>query len=265
LSLTAGVSSDRIRVGEFVQRDVSPKLGVVWSVLPSTVLRAAALESVRHPFVANQSVEPTQVAGFRQVSDDPTATRSRLVGLGLDQRLAKDAYAGMEVSRRRLSIPGIPTDLRFPRKELFARGYLYWKGLPNAGCCGVAVAIDPEYQRHKRTPQSMGPEGILGLRTTILTLGVRVFGRAGVSARVTGTCVRQQGELWSYPTPENVRQRFCVADAALDYRLPADRGVVTLGAKNLFDRHFTFIETDLLNPRFAAERFVYLKLLLRFR
>jgi hypothetical protein len=38
---------------------------------------------------------------------------------------------------------------------------------------------------------------------------------------------------------------FWVVDAALSYRLPKRYGFITVGATNLFDKHFRYQETDL--------------------
>ncbi|MGB0127409.1 MAG: hypothetical protein WBP72_07200, partial [Rhodocyclaceae bacterium] len=266
ISVTFGLTSDHVRyVDEFERTHLSPKLGVVWSISPSTVFRAAAFQSVQRQLIANQALEPTQIAGFNQFFDEATATVSRRVGLGLDHRFAQNVYAGIEASRRRISIPVINADFSIPWRELSSRGYVYWKHAPSGGvCCSVALGIEPEYERLNRSPAFGGNEGILGLRTTILPLSLRVFGAAGLSARLTETCVRQQGELVTFATPLTAGDRFCVTDAALDYRLPGRWGAVTLGAKNLLDRSFRFVETDPLNPRFAADRFVYVKLFLAF-
>ena len=52
---------------QHVKRDrLSPKVGVTWSPLLGTTLRAAAFSAVKRPFIGSQTIEPTQVAGFNQ-------------------------------------------------------------------------------------------------------------------------------------------------------------------------------------------------------
>jgi tetratricopeptide (TPR) repeat protein len=265
ISVSLGLTSDHVRyVDRYERTHLSPKLGIVWSISPSTVLRAAAFQSVQRQLIANQALEPTQVAGFNQFFDEATATVSRRVGLGLDHRLAPDVYAGIEASRRRISIPEIDTDSSFPWRELSTRGYVYWRHAPSGGCCSVALGIEPEYQRLNRSPEYGGNEGILGLRTLIVPINVRTFVGGGFSAKFTGTYVRQSGELLSSADPVPTNARLWLADLSLDYRLPDKWGVLSIGAKNVFDRRFPFVETDPGNPRFAQSRFVFARLFLAF-
>src|SRR5918992_3134588 len=66
-----GVSLDALddgALGEFHQ--VNPKLGVIWNVTPYTVLRLAAFRALKRSLLTNQTIEPTQLAGFNQFFDD---------------------------------------------------------------------------------------------------------------------------------------------------------------------------------------------------
>jgi tetratricopeptide (TPR) repeat protein len=265
ISLTAGLSTDHIRIREFERNHLSPKLGIVWLISPKTVARAAATQSVKRDFIAGQTLEPTQIAGFNQFYDDATGTISRRIGLGLDHQFGQDAYAGFEASRRRLWLPLIGTDIRLPWRELSARSHFYWTHSPKGeSCCSLSVGIAPEYARLRRHPDFGGTEGIVSLGTSIVPIALRVFAPAGITARLTASCVRQHGELLAPENSAKVHNHFCVTDGALDYRLPGRWGTVSVGAKNLFDRKFAFVETDSVNPRFAADRFIYLKLFLAF-
>ena len=84
LTLTLGLSFDSYSdsVSEYDQPN--PKLGLLWNATPDTTLRLAALRMFKRSLVADQTIEPTQVAGFNQFFDDPTRTDARRYGLGLD-------------------------------------------------------------------------------------------------------------------------------------------------------------------------------------
>ena len=43
-----------------------------------------------------ESIEPTQVAGFNQVFDNLPGAKTELAGVGLDYKLAKRTYCGVE-------------------------------------------------------------------------------------------------------------------------------------------------------------------------
>ena len=73
---------------------LTPKLGVQWNVTDALRLRAAVARFLRPALVAEQTLQPTQIAGFNQFYDDALGTKSWLYGIGLDVRLTPRLYAG---------------------------------------------------------------------------------------------------------------------------------------------------------------------------
>ena len=55
--------------------------------------------------MTDQTLEPTQVAGFNQFFDDPSATQSTVWGAAIDQKFGKTVFGGLEYTRRELMIP----------------------------------------------------------------------------------------------------------------------------------------------------------------
>jgi outer membrane receptor protein involved in Fe transport len=47
-----------------------------------------------------------------------------------------------------------------------------------------------------------------------------------------------------------------VVDASIGYRLPGRWGLVTIEARNLFDKRFHYQETDPVTPRIYPERLI---------
>lgn len=253
------------------RQDVTPKIGLVWAATPFTTVRAASFRSVKRPLIGNQTIEPTQVAGFNQFFDDPNGTLSRRQGVALDHRFGRDVNVGIEFSRRRLEVRAAFGPETFEWRERSHRAYLYW-AIPRAhtrallGSWSAAIGIDPEYELLARDEALTGLEGIRNLRTRMLPLGMRFFHSKGLALSLTLNRVSQRGELRTFPDSNtfDVKDRFSLADFAASYRFPGRQGQMTLGVKNLFDRRFTFVETDPLNPRLASERFVYARLQLTF-
>jgi outer membrane receptor protein involved in Fe transport len=58
--------------------------------------------------------------------------------------------------------------------------------------------------------------------------------------------------------------QFWVFDASISYRLPKRFGLLTVVAKNLFDKSFRFQDTDPENPRMQPKRLVLAKVTLAF-
>ncbi len=144
IAWTLGISFDSLddeRLGKFDQ--VNPKLGMIWNLTPNTTLRLAAFRMLKRTLIANQTIEPTQVAGFNQFFDDSNGTESRRYGIALDQKFSPNLYGGLEVSRRDLKTPirRIGTEILDQEEDLY-RAYLDWA--PHS-----SVAISWEYQMER--------------------------------------------------------------------------------------------------------------------
>jgi len=129
---TLGTSYDDLEIGRFDKERANPKLGVQWEVAESIRLRAAYFQTLKRRLIVEQSLEPTQVAGFTQFFDDTNGTDATRYGLGLDARPTRSLLLGMEASRRDLSVPqfiGDRVDLQ-NRDEDLLRGYAYWAPKP---------------------------------------------------------------------------------------------------------------------------------------
>lgn len=102
--VTLGLSYDDIEDLDLSRSQINPKFGFSWSPSNDTTIRAAAFRVMKRPFASNQTIEPTQLAGFNQFFDDPDGTDSVRYGVGLDQRLTDNLFAGLEVSWRKVDL-----------------------------------------------------------------------------------------------------------------------------------------------------------------
>jgi len=101
---------------------VNPKLGMVWTPFPATTVRAAFFRALERRISTEQTIEPTQVAGFNQFLNVSEGTDTWTYGIGIDQKISDKVYAGLEYSRRKQEVP--VGDLEFDWKERFGRAYL---------------------------------------------------------------------------------------------------------------------------------------------
>lgn len=101
---TLGVSADLYdsTAAGFSRDQVNPKVGVLWSPVPGTTVRAAFFRILKRQLVSNQTIEPTQVAGFNQFFDDVDDTDAWLRP-GIAQKLGSRAAIGGEFSVRKLN------------------------------------------------------------------------------------------------------------------------------------------------------------------
>jgi tetratricopeptide (TPR) repeat protein len=263
--------------GDFVEdksvdidrKQFNPKFGVTWNPFPDTTIRAAAFRTFKRTLLNNQTLEPTQVAGFAQFFDDPDGTDAWRYGIGIDQRITSHLYAGAEISRRDLEVPAdfLGTIITGDLEEDMARAYLSWAPHP-------WLAMTPEYlfERFHRPLDLMGTEEIRQMDTHRLALGVNFFHPSGFIASIKPGYVFQEGRFGELIfTPQGPGfiakpgdDQFWVLDAAVGYRLPNRWGIITLEAKNLFDNRFHFQDTDPANPSIAPERVVLVRFTLAF-
>ncbi len=267
LQVQIGLSWDKIdRPDLFLSRkidELSPKFGVVFRPWPSTTLRAAAFRAVRRSIIAEQTVEPTQVAGFNQFFDDDLGTRSERFGVGWDQKLSDLAFVGVELSQRKLVIPEAFSDPpnAYGWKERDYRGYWYF-------VLSDSLTLSVEYTYERITQNPDFAENFLDAETHKVPLSIGFFGRnTNLSLHATMMYVRQEGEFRADPAlPDFVpgKSEFWTADLAAEFRLPGRRGLVTAEIRNVFDETFNFQETDIFSPTMARERLGLVKLSIEF-
>ena len=68
-------------------------------------IRLAALKYMKRERMSNQTIEPTQVAGFNQLYDDPNGAIVVQRAAALDQRIGANITAGLGVVKRELDVP----------------------------------------------------------------------------------------------------------------------------------------------------------------
>ncbi len=267
---TIGGSADFFRSDFYEDEDqFNPKFGITWNPFPSTTVRAAALRVFTRTLVSDQTIEPTQVAGFNQFFDDPTATKSWRYGVAIDQKFFRSLYAGMELSKRNLEVPfeevppppSLETKLRHTDwDEYLGRAYLYWTPHP-----WLAAGGEFQYEKFEREAEFGSPGNVLELRTYWVSPGISFFHPCGLKIRLRASWVDQEGEFGDPSTgfvPDD--DQFWVLDASIGYRLPKRFGLITVEGKNLFNEGFKFQDTDPANPRIAPERFILGRITLSF-
>ena len=90
VTATLGLSFDSLSGDEDIDKDqVNPKFGITWTPFAGTTLRAAAFRVLKRTLINDQTLEPTQVAGFNQLFDDPNLTEAWRYGGAIDQKFTK--------------------------------------------------------------------------------------------------------------------------------------------------------------------------------
>jgi hypothetical protein len=95
-----------------------------------TVLEGQVVARIHY----EQTIEPTQVAGFNQYFDDKGGSEVEQFGLGMDTKFENGVSVGIEFVRRDLVIPIINADVSFESSdEKLTRSYLYWPVIDRLG------------------------------------------------------------------------------------------------------------------------------------
>ncbi|NTW88528.1 MAG: hypothetical protein HGB26_05260 [Desulfobulbaceae bacterium] len=270
ITLTTGLNYSRIDNG-LLQRRVnrgSPKIGLAWQPFATTSLRVAWLEGVTRTLIAEQTIEPTQVAGFNQFYDDVVDTEAELYGLGLDHEFSPLLYGGISYLYRDLEVPykayfltdGRTEIRRVDWQEQSAKIYLNW--LPDKA---ISLSTEYLYEKSDRSPEFSGPEFFEELTTHRGRMQLAWFDPSGLRLKSIATYAHQRGTFVNpeyYPIIYQTQQdsdSFYIFDASVGYLLPKGYGQIDVQVKNLFDTNFHFQESDPDKPEFSRGRLFLLQ------
>jgi hypothetical protein len=266
VTFTLGASGDFFKTDDTMtsesKNQFNPKFGFLWNVLPSTSLRGAAFRAFRRTLITDQTLEPTQVAGFNQFYDDNESTESWRYGVAIDQKFTKRVFGGVEFSRRDLNVPitftdpfaGVSRVIRKDWREYLARPYLFW-----APYDSLAFSAEYQYERFERA--STLNFGLKEAETHRVPLGFKFFHPSGLGFAWRATYFNQRGDFQrkSASCCEFGRSEFWLLDAAISYRLPNRYGLLVVGATNINNNRFNYQETDFNNPTLQQGRAFFAK------
>jgi tetratricopeptide (TPR) repeat protein len=245
----------------------NPKLGATWSLKSGTTLRAAWFKTLKRTLITDQTLEPTQVAGFNQFFDDASATKSRVYGVAVDHKFNKKVFGGVEYSRRELKVPqnllqdGVDLILTEQSgEERQARAYLFAAPHP-----WLTFGAEYQYENFELSPDLFF--SFSKAKTHRLPLSARFFHPSGWSAYLGATFLKQDGEFSVVNEAGGNdyvpgKKDFWVVDAAVRYRLPKRYGFFVAGVNNLTDERSTYEATDSRNLTIRPGRVVYARVVL---
>jgi hypothetical protein len=264
ITLAVGISADFFE-GPAVQRNqINPKVGITWNPLANTRLRLAAFKTQKRSTVSDQTIEPTQVAGFNQFFDGARGEKAWRHAFAIDQRFSNDVLAGIEISKRDLKVPvtGGGETQNFDVNEHLGRAYLYWT--PNDWC---STSIEYQFEKVENdTPLGIGT-GVEQVETHRIPLGLNCFHGKGLFSKIKATYFNQRGKF----KRQNARSGFIsdnddfwLMNLSIGYRLPKRFGIIEFGVNNLLDEKFKFQTTDPSIVTIQPNRTIYTTVTLNF-
>jgi len=241
----------------------NPKFGILYQPHPNTTIRLAAFRTLKGPTLNEQTIEPTQVAGFNQFFDDTAITEGWRYGAAVNQKFSKTFFGGVEGSYRKVEIPVFnaidQTVQETNTNEWYqALGYLNYAPHP-----WVALRASYQYDQYSNSLPSVGQFSDQNLYTSRVPLSAGFFHPSGFIANLTTTYWNQKGDFQQLADPPGTivsgHDTFWLTDAMVGYRMPERYGLITVGVKNLFDQQFNYFNTDWRNPLIQPDRLVFFK------
>ena len=256
---------------------INPKFGLQWDVFDSLRLRFAWFKTTKSHLVAQQSLEPTQVAGFNQFFDDVNGTRTRRMGIGMDSKVSKNLYSGIETSTRNLAVPIILSKQEHlqAQKEQLIRAYVYWS--PH-----LYWAIRGEFQFEKFTrdasDRTLFDDSPTRIQTLSAPLSIEYFHPSGFFSKFTTTFVEQnltrkedviKAQKRNPKVTNSGVDDFFLLDSVIGHRFLNRRGILSLEVRNLLDKKFFyrniyFNQAEAISPTFIPERTFFARLTFNF-
>lgn len=272
LTLTLGLSAEfsSSTSSEFEKtandRDqYNPKFGLTWQATQATKVRLAGFRSVKRAFIANQSLEPTQVAGFDQFYDELNNTVSRRYGVAIDHTFSSNLHGGVEVTKRESDVAqnGVVSvsplvvihDVR-PLHVARQSAYLYW-----APASWLGLSMNYQFEHFGDDP-NFYINNFDNLDSQRVQLGMKVFLPSGWSFSLTPTYYEQRGNFFQSltGTPYTGADHFWIVDTGVSYRLPERHGIVSAGVKNLTNReNFNYFDPAENTPSELQGRTLFVK------
>ncbi len=266
---TIGLSNQSNSTSDYNLQELNPKFGIQWLVNDHLSLRAAAFKTVKRAIAADQTIEPTQVAGFNQFFDYADGTVSKVYGVGLDVRFGAKLFGGVELSRRNLQTPiggGDFFEFEEDQEDVY-RAYLYW--LPHSEWAVTAEYLYEGFEVKKGQFRPVYAGIPSRLETSRIPLTIRYFNPSGFFANLGATYVRQNVRYVGFDPSFNFineaddRENFMLVDAGVGYRFPKRWGIVALEANNLLNEEFHFqdysFQMNEPNTPFVPERSLFVR------
>jgi hypothetical protein len=253
---------------------LTPGIGVIWQPINALRLRAAAGRTIKRPYVANQTLQPTQLAGFNEQFDDFDGTRADWLGLAVEGRVSEALRLGAETTLRRLAHEisdvtetGDILHKHDSQRDDQAMAYVY-----STPTDRIAASLELIAEHYSARERDNPPGDVLDWRTLTAPLQLTYTTPAGWFATARTAVVAQDVDLVGDDSGQktDLDSQGVLVDLAVGYRLPKRRGVIAVEVTNLLDRRLNFQDESFrtsreeVNPRFVPDRMFLAMLTLSF-
>jgi len=264
LTTVLGLSYDLYNNGLINKSQLNPKTGLIWAPLQELTFRGAVFRTLKRPLTINQTIEPTQIAGFNQLFDSTNGTTAWNYTLGVDYHPFKSVYLGGEITWRETSQPIISNDRAVyqERNESSHLAYLHWAPA-NWVTLSSQYKFDGFHRGH--TENEVNPNNPRRLATHQIPLSLNLYHTKSLFSKITGTFINQETEYANVQNSlETYNESFWLFNTSIGFRLPNRIGSISLEVRNVFNNSFRYTSTfDASGPQlspFTPERELFFKL-----
>ncbi|SMF22241.1 FecR family protein [Alteromonadaceae bacterium Bs31] len=231
-------------------KNLYPKIGAQWSITPRVKLRTAFFETISMTPKISWNLSPTHIAGFAQVYDHfDTGTTSINRTLGLDIGTEGKASFGLDILNQDINLPD-NNGLEIVERGVGYRvlnthfDYLFTEKLSTH----ITLSVE-EVDRNQNAaePLLLFP---LTLENDSVKIGLSYQLTSYSFIKIDAKYINQQYSTEPIPdlnaASEVFSERFSIFDAIVEANLPNMLGKVSLIAKNLFNKDFTYADVELM-------------------
>ena len=244
LGISADDYEDNDTTATYNKTSVNPKLGYTYQASKNTQIRVAAFKVLKRAFIGNQTIEPTQVAGFNQLFDDLNGSISERVGLAIDHKFKNNTNLGFEFSKRDIKSPSETTTINgktlallSDRNEKNFKSYFYWPMNNN-----FIFSITPNIEKQERsfTAGLADNSRASKIDTTYIPINIKYIIQSGITASLTSTHIDQDVEFPATTDTSKYNSKAWITDFAISYDLPKRNGNISVIVKNLTNNKTLF-------------------------
>ncbi|MFT5083599.1 MAG: putative Zn-dependent protease [Lentisphaeria bacterium] len=226
---------------------LDPKVGIEWLISPKLTARGAFLRTVSRSKDTNMGIEPTLIAGFGQVFDEPEGIESELSGVGFDLNVSERISLGVEYGQRDLELPVEFIEDIFEAVEVHKQIENEFLQLYYYQSISDSLSISMEYDSASFNSTVL-PRGDFrtsiprNIKTETLPINLSYTVTKDISIRLGANFVKQEvlADSFVSPDPINNNEEFWTLDLSLDYKLPYRIGLITIEGNNLLGTDFSF-------------------------
>lgn len=232
---------------EYGIQNWSPKVGAQIYPTDRLTLRAAYYQAIGSASSRDfDGIEPSQLAGFLQTTDDEAGTESESYAIGLDWKLPARTYVGSEFLARNLKRASfsatqeltidpegaISDAIASERDSLYNDERTVRTYINQVISSGLVGTIEHAWIRGES--ESFDSE----TRTHRIRFGMNYYDPSGFFTFASATWRHQDRDFG--PGFEEQESDFWIASGGLGWQFPDRHGNIQLAARNIFERNFTY-------------------------